>query len=268
MSDDRTTGPLGSVAGFDGPIGMPVPLKLTPIGNPTLLALDSAGQACSVAVWRDGAVAAQRLMAMTRGHSERLLPMVAETMKAASLEMAALDAIAVTIGPGSFTGLRIGLAAARGLGLALGRPVVGVTSFLAVAAALPAERRKGRELLVVLDTKRGDFFLQRFDQALRAIEPARLVTASELIAHLPAGPLLLAGDGLPLLTSFLPRDRDIMQAPGPGHVDAADVAALAAHLVAMNSEAPEGPLLTPDPFYLRAPDVKMPGGASPSARLP
>jgi tRNA threonylcarbamoyladenosine biosynthesis protein TsaB len=268
MSDDRTAGPPGSVAGFDGPIGMPGPLRLLPIANPTLLALDSAGQACSVAVWRDDALAAHRLAAMARGHGERLLPMVAETMKAASLEMAALDAIAVTIGPGSFTGLRIGLAAARGLGLALARPVVGITSFLATAAALSAEQREGREILVALDTRREDLFLQRFDSALRALEPARLITPHALIAALPPGPLLLAGDGLPLLAAILPRGRDIAFAPGPGHADAAQFAGLVARLLAQGGDAPEGPLLMPDPFYLRAPDVKLPGASSASVRLP
>jgi tRNA threonylcarbamoyladenosine biosynthesis protein TsaB len=260
MSEPVTTATPGAVAGFDGPIGMPAPLSLAPIENPTLLALDSTGNACSVAVWRAGALAAHRLAEMTRGHGERLLPMVAEAMKAAALDMADLDAIAVTIGPGSFTGLRIGLAAARGLALALARPVVGITSFLAVAAALPAGSREGREILVALDTKRDDIFLQRFDPALRRLAPARLVTVSESIAHLPPGPLLLAGDGVALLTPLLPRDRDILRAPGPSHVDAAMFAGLAARLVACGGHAPEGPLWIPDPFYLRAPDVKMPGG--------
>jgi len=233
---------------------------MAPVENPTLLALDSAGQACSVAVWRNGALAAHRLAAMARGHGEALLPMVAETVKAASLDMAAFDVIAVTIGPGSFTGLRIGLAAARGLGLALARPVVGITSFLAVAAALPASLREGRAILVALDTRREDLFLQRFDADLRAVEPARLATPRELVGALPAGPVLLAGDGLPLVSPFLPRGRDILLAPGPGHPDAAALAALAARLLMHGGDLPEGPLRQPEPFYLRAPDVGLPGG--------
>jgi len=260
MSKPVTAAPAGIVAGFDGPIGMPAPLILAPVENPTLLALDSTGNACSVAVWREGALVAHRLAEMTRGHGERLLPMVAEVMKAASIEMAALDAIAVTIGPGSFTGLRIGLAAARGLGLALARPVVGITSFLAVAAALPATLRDGREILVAIDTKRDDVFLQRFDSTLRMLAPARLMTVPEVIAQLPSGPLLLAGDGVAQLVPSLPRDRDIAIAPGPGHIEAAHFAGLVARLVARGGEAVEGPLRMPDPFYLRAPDVKLPGG--------
>jgi tRNA threonylcarbamoyladenosine biosynthesis protein TsaB len=268
MSDFVTAAPPGAVAGFDGPIGMPASLSLAPIGNPTLLALDSAGHACSVAVWRHGTLMAHHFAEMARGHGERLLPMAAETMKAASIEMSALDAIVVTVGPGSFTGLRIGLAAARGLGLALRRPVIGITSFLAVAAALPAALRKGREILVALDTKRDDFFLQRFDQALHAVGPARLVTASELMLHLPAGPLLLAGDGVPLLAPLLPRDRDIALAPGPGHAEAALFISFVARLLVQGSDATTAALLAPDPFYLRAPDVKLPSGSSVDLELP
>jgi tRNA threonylcarbamoyladenosine biosynthesis protein TsaB len=248
----------GTVTGWDRPAGMPAPLSLAPVAEPTCLSLDSAGHACSVAVWREGSVAARRLVEMTRGHGERLLPMVAETMAAAEIEMAALDAIAVTVGPGSFTGLRIGLAAARGLGLALARPVVGITSFLAVAASLPEALREGRDIIVALDTKREDFFLQSFDRRLRALGPARLLAPAEAIAALPARPLLLAGDGAPLLAPLLPADGDIAIPPGPGHADAGRFAGLVAHLLSQAGGAPEGALLLPEPFYLRGPDVKLP----------
>jgi len=268
MSEHRTAASPGASLGPDGPVGLPAPLPMAPLENPTLLALDSAGQACSVAVWRNGALAAHRLAAMARGHGEALLPMVAETMKASSLDMAAIDVIAVTIGPGSFTGLRIGLAAARGLGLALARPVVGVTSFSAVAAALPARLREGRAVLVALDTRREDLFLQRFDAALRAVEPARLVTPQALVAALPTEPVLLAGDGLPLVAPLLPRDRDVLLAPGRGHADAAALAALAARLLTRGGDLPEGPLRQPEPFYLRAPDVGIPGRAAARAGTP
>lgn len=263
MSDREIAAPTQDGAAIGGPSGQPGALRLAPIANPALLALDSSGAACSVAVWRGGALLAHRAQAMTRGHGERLLPMVAETMRAAELEMTALDAIAVTVGPGSFTGLRIGLAAARGLGLALGRPVVGITSFLAVAASLPETVRDARAILIALDTRREDLFLQRFEPGLRATGPARLATPAEAVAGLPAGPLLLAGDGLALLAPLLPRHRDIALAAGPGHIEAAGFVALAARLLAEGGEAPEGPLLLPEPFYLRAPDVTLPAGLLP-----
>src|SRR3954469_5612836 len=98
-----------------------------------ILALDTAGAACSVAVLRGVVVAASRSEPMARGHSEALMPMIRAAMRDAALEFDALDLIAATVGPGAFTGIRIGLAAARGLALAAGKPAVGVTSFEAVA---------------------------------------------------------------------------------------------------------------------------------------
>ena len=119
-----------------------------------LLAIDSAGAACSAAVWHDGQLAASRLERMARGQSERLLPLIEEAMAESGLGYADLAAIAVTTGPGGFTGARIGLAAARGLALASGKPAIGVGSFLAHAAATTAEERQGRQLWVALDSRR------------------------------------------------------------------------------------------------------------------
>ncbi|MCH7931874.1 MAG: tRNA (adenosine(37)-N6)-threonylcarbamoyltransferase complex dimerization subunit type 1 TsaB, partial [Proteobacteria bacterium] len=92
-----------------------------------VLALDTATAACSVALWSDGTVLAQRFATMARGHAEALMPMVEAVMAEAGLAFADLDLVATTVGPGTFTGLRVGLAAARGLALAGGLPIVGVT---------------------------------------------------------------------------------------------------------------------------------------------
>src|SRR5262245_1095256 len=127
-----------------------------------ILALDSSGGACSVALWRRDAVVARRYRAMTRGHAEALMPMIVETMAAAAEAFPALTAVAVTVGPGAFTGIRIGLAAARGIGLAADIVVTGVTTFAAVAEAVPEAERAGQKLLVLLDSKRGDLFVQQF----------------------------------------------------------------------------------------------------------
>jgi tRNA threonylcarbamoyladenosine biosynthesis protein TsaB len=125
---------------------------------------------------------------------------------------------------------------------------------------LPTALRDAREILVALDTRREDLFLQRFDPQLRAIGSAWLATPAEAVADLPAIPWLVAGDGLPLLAPVLPRDRDIARAPGPGHIEAAGFVAVAARLLAEGGEGAAGPLLLPEPFYLRAPDVKLPAG--------
>ena len=87
-----------------------------------LLAIDTALEACSAAVLdtAGGGIVAQESQAMTRGHAEALMPLIQRVMKAARLDFSELDRIAVTVGPGSFTGLRVGIAAARGIGLAAG----------------------------------------------------------------------------------------------------------------------------------------------------
>ncbi|MBF0307713.1 MAG: tRNA (adenosine(37)-N6)-threonylcarbamoyltransferase complex dimerization subunit type 1 TsaB, partial [Alphaproteobacteria bacterium] len=90
------------------------------------LGFDTSLQACSVALWRDGAVLARRSECMARGHAEALLPMIVAVMADGGAAWRDLTLIGVTVGPGTFTGIRIGLAAARGLGLAAGLPVAGV----------------------------------------------------------------------------------------------------------------------------------------------
>ena len=106
-----------------------------------ILAIDTALDACAAAVLDTsaGKLIAQESQAMKRGHAEALMPLIARVMKASGVAFAALDRIAVTTGPGSFTGLRVGLSAARGIALAAGKPVVGVTTLTAFAAPIVSE---------------------------------------------------------------------------------------------------------------------------------
>src|ERR1700694_4222158 len=104
-----------------------------------VLALDTCLAACQAAVLEGERVLASRSEPMLRGHQERLAPMVREVMDEAGLDFTALDRIAVTVGPGSFTGLRVGRAVAKGLRLALETPVVGIGVLEALAAGAPDE---------------------------------------------------------------------------------------------------------------------------------
>lgn len=185
---------------------------------------------------------------MARGQAERLVPMLAEVMAEAGLGWGAIDLIAVTVGPGAFTGLRIGLAAARGMALASAIPVAGVTTFEAIAHALPAAERQGRTLVVAIDSKRADLFIQAFDEDLCPLGPAAGMLPADAAKRFQ-GPLLLAGDGAGRLAGECP---GALLSAGSGWPEAANFIALAERRFV------DGQALPPDPFYLRPPDVTLP----------
>lgn len=221
----------------------------------TVLGLDAAGMACSVALWRDGAVRARRFEGMGRGQSERLVPMIEEVMAEARVDYTDLDAVAVTLGPGGFTGVRIGLATARGLALATGRPLVGISSFEAIAGALAQPERRGRVIAVVLDSKRAEVYLQAFDADLRPLGVPQAVAPEALDRVLPPGPLVLAGDAARRAEGALRAAGRTLRIARCGAVaDAAVVARLAAE-----RPLPAADAAPPRPLYLRGPDVSLPG---------
>ena len=110
---------------------------------------------------------------MMHGQAEALFPMVDDVVREAGLTPSALDVVAVTTGPGSFTGIRVGIAAARGIALAVDLPLIGVTSFEAVTKTLSSDARTGRCLLVALESRRADLYVQFFDRAGQAALRAR-----------------------------------------------------------------------------------------------
>ena len=207
-----------------------------------VLALDTCLFACSAAVVRDGVVLASKIEPMDRGHQERLAPLVAELLAQAGVAFDQLDRIGVTVGPGSFTGLRVGLAFAKGMSGALEIPAVGIGSLEALAAA-----HAGR-VLAVLDAKRGQVYLQAFADgvSVRAPDALPIETAAARVAEF--APDVLVGTGARLLAEMRPS----AQVVEIDHADPVRVAALAA----VRSPSP------PRPLYLRAPDAKLPGGRS------
>lgn len=207
-----------------------------------VLALDTALPACSVAVLDGERVLAAMSEPMTRGHQERLAPMVGEAMAAAGIAFADLQRIGVTVGPGSFTGLRVGLAFAKGLALALDLPCVGIGALPALAASAQA-----RGLVAAcIDAKRGQVYLELFDEG-RPLGEAEALSLEEAVARLAAsGPVTLVGSGGPLLGAKL-------AGVAVEALEAADPVALARLAVAVADPEP------PRPIYLRAPDARLHG---------
>jgi len=206
-----------------------------------VLGLDTCLAACSVAVCEGERVLAHASQSMARGHQERLAPMAQQVVAATGGEFADLDRIAVTVGPGSFTGLRVGLAFAKGLAAALGRPLVGVGLLEALAAEADGL------VFAVVDARREQLYLQAFEdgRALMAPDVLPLGTAAARLAEIAAGrPFSLVGSGAPLLAEIAPAARVLT----PEGADARRVAQLGA------ARAP-GPVR---PLYLRAPDARLP----------
>nr|WP_314090409.1 tRNA (adenosine(37)-N6)-threonylcarbamoyltransferase complex dimerization subunit type 1 TsaB [uncultured Shinella sp.] len=205
-----------------------------------VLAIDTAGTGCSAALYDSnreivlGAAGAD----IGRGHAERLMEFVDGALAAAGLDLPAIDRIAVTIGPGSFTGIRVGVAAARGLALALGIPAVGVSTLSALAAD-----RSG-PLLVAIDAKRDEVYWQAFAaDGSEATQPA-IATVEEARAIAQAHDGDIAGSASALLREEA--------AVGTDGVDIATVARIGACLDPQNH--------LPKPLYLRGPDAKPQAG--------
>lgn len=221
--------------------------------NFTILALDAAGGACSAALWADGAVVQRRWEAMERGHAEALMPMAHEVV--ADTGFRGLDLVAVSVGPGGYTGLRIAIAAARGLGLALGIPAMGVGS-LDVHRHLARQGGVTGPMAVLLETKRADFYVQIFggedDPRMAPSVSDRTAIEQQLLAH---GATTLVGDAVERFvgqTTDPPSDRLVEK------VQAADAVAVAALAARAFSQTEAEDITPPRPMYLRAPDTSPP----------
>lgn len=207
-----------------------------------ILAVDTCFGACSAAVVRNGHVLAGQIVPMERGHAEALAPMVDAVMKTAGLQFADIDQLAVTTGPGSFTGQRVGLAFMRALRIALRKPLIGITSLAAMAEQ--ARVTSGRKVAAAVhDAKRSEVYLELSG----ADGPARLMSltaAEDLLREI--SDLALAGTAAPHFSQIC------RNASNSGIVapDAVWVARLADKAGVDRT--------VPRPLYLRAPDAKLP----------
>lgn len=214
-----------------------------------VLAIDTALEACSAAVLdtEQAAILSSETQIMVRGHAEALMPLIASVMSQAALGFGDIDRIAVTTGPGSFTGLRVGIAAARGFGLAASRPVVGITTLAALAAPYIAADDTA-PIASAIDARHHHVYLQLFGSGGRTLIPPRIVPLREAAHAAMAASARLVGSGASMIM------REWTQPDQPPLVDerrAPDI-----DWVARLGAAADQEQSAPKPLYLRAPDAQ------------
>jgi tRNA threonylcarbamoyladenosine biosynthesis protein TsaB len=221
-----------------------------------VLALDTALAACSAAVLDTayGGILASESLPMIRGHAEALMPLVARVMTASGLAFRDLDRVVVTTGPGSFTGLRVGISAARGLGVATSLPVVGVSTLSAYAAPyLGADDTS--PVVAAIDARHGHVYLQVFAPGGRTLIAPRLAPLSEAMRAASDAASCIVGSAAQAVADGLAEN-----APIPVAVDAREAPDIGwvAQLGAVVPEAKS----PPKPQYLRAPDAQPQNAAA------
>ena len=215
-----------------------------------LLAIDTATDALSVAIGKDGVPVFAGWQRRRKGHAEELAPLIDRTLRTADLSPGHLEAIAVTVGPGTFTGVRIGLAAARGMRIALKIPVVGLNT-LELLAFQAGRRWPERPVMAALDARRGQVYAQYFGDMTGAwpspwSAPAAMPAAQA--AGMLVGDSILCGSGAGLIADAATQDK--VRKAAPILPDAGAILELLA-----DRPIPAASMPPPSPLYLRAPDA-------------
>lgn len=214
-----------------------------------ILAIDTALGACAAGVLDTGAgkLIAHRSLPMMRGHAEALMPLIAEVMAQSGVGFHALDRIAVTNGPGSFTGLRVGLAAARGIALAADRPAVGVTTLTAYAAAVISETGRS-PVIAAIDARHDQVYYQVVSGNGASLVRPRLATIATVLEAVRFGSPVLVGNAAGILADRWPAEFAPIRIHSASAPEIGWVGWVGAAVSPANSPA--------RPYYLRAPDAK------------
>jgi tRNA threonylcarbamoyladenosine biosynthesis protein TsaB len=214
-----------------------------------LLAIDTALGACSAAILdTQGGIIASESLPMLRGHAEALMPLIRRIMDQAGTAFRDLDRVVVTTGPGSFTGLRVGIAAARGIALAIAKPAVGLSTLSAYAAPYLAGDDNA-PVVVAIDARHAHVYLQVFAAGGRTVTGPRLAPLSEAVRAAAAAPARIVGSAAqPVADGLAVTDATPLRVDGSGAPDIDWVARMGAALPAGQSP--------PKPQYLRAPDAQ------------
>lgn len=217
-----------------------------------ILALDTASSWCAAAIYESGydsgadGVLAEINENIGKGHAEVLMDYIGQVMAQSGIAMTELDRVAVNIGPGSFTGVRIGVSAARGFALALGRPAIGVSAFDALASEA-ALNHPGKPVLVLLEAHRGEIYAQAFGDDNDAKTSPMVLARDEAIALIAqqSAETILAGSAANALNEMLAGAFTIASVEPTGRIGTyAKLASL------------RQPGEAPKPLYMRGPDVK------------
>ncbi|AHG43798.1 O-sialoglycoprotein endopeptidase [Rhizobium leguminosarum bv. trifolii CB782] len=218
-----------------------------------VLALDTAGVDCAAAVYDSGrnTVLGEASDMIGKGHAEHLIGIVDRALDQADMELSDIDRIAVTIGPGSFTGIRVGVAAARGFALSLNVPAVGVTT-LEVMASAQREKTPHRPVLAAMDAKRDEIYLQSFSSDGSPLDTPRALSVAQAQAFAEGFDGEIAGSA----TALLKPDA------GGDHTNTFPISVVARLGAAASPDAGK-----PKPLYLRGPDAKPQAGYAIARRV-
>lgn len=216
-----------------------------------VLAVDTTTPRGSLAVVSDQGVLAEARVTTSDGHSRWLLPAADAVLRGLGLEAAAMDAFAVTTGPGSFTGLRVGLATVQGLALASGRPCIGLSTLDVLALTAP-----GREgaIVALMDAFRGEVYACVYDGRGQALRPARVGALEAILPEVPPGAAFV-GDAAVSLRERIAALRPDASFPEPQLHLAAPLGCAGLALARAGSTVPASRLR---PLYLRGADVRVP----------
>ena len=221
-----------------------------------ILAFDTSLAACTVAAVSDGRIISERSEPRDRGHAEALMPMIVGVRQEAEVEYDGFDLIATTVGPGSFTGIRVAVAAARGMALATGVRAVGVTTTAALVQTVWATATSATSILAIIDARRAEAYAQLFDAEGACLvsrwQGPMLDSLANLAANLKEERGIVVGSGAAVFRQCLP-DPSRWQDAGSFVPSGAAVAEAA--LASLNADREA---LPPAPLYLRPPDASHP----------
>jgi len=211
----------------------------------TLLAIDTSAEYCAVCLYDMDSerVLSKQSDNIGRGHAERLMPIIEACMEKASVSYGDISRIGVTNGPGSFTGVRVGLASARGFALSLGVPLITVTTLEACIKEARVAEHSG-ELVAIIDARREEAFVQ-----VDAEEPF-IARYEEIAERLPEGDFALCGSGAARFNEISTQSKQIIHMQSTGGIET----------IARMTACVEQGAFSPEPLYLRSADAKPQSG--------